>query len=152
MKDDAIEQLQAELEQKRSELGEAQRLVSDLKEELDIFEKKQLALSGERDILISKNRDQVFQMSKHVETIQDKDEKIEQLQATIEILTSGKNFIKKSYDSLMAKLKRIEEENFLIPKKKEESKADQKNSEASTDQELSTILQNELRQLHFKLR
>lgn len=52
----------------------------------------------------------------------------------------------------MAKLKRIEEENFLIPKKKEESKADQKNSEASTDQELSTILQNELRQLHFKLR
>ena len=71
--------MQAELEQKRSELGEAQRLVSDLKEELDIFEKKQLALSGERDILISKNRDQVFQMSKHVETIQDKDEKIEQL-------------------------------------------------------------------------
>ena len=63
----------------------------------------------------------------------------------------GKNFIKKSYDSLMAKLKRIEEDNFLIPKKKEESKVDQK-SEASTDQELSTILQNELRQLHFKLR
>lgn len=79
MRDDTIEQLQAELEQKRSELGEAQRLVSDLKEELDIFEKKQLALSGERDLLISKNRDQVFQMNKHVETIQDKEEKIEQL-------------------------------------------------------------------------
>jgi hypothetical protein len=44
------------------------------------------------------------------------------LQATVEILTSGKNFIKKSYDSVMTKLKRIEEDNFLIPKKKEEEK------------------------------
>jgi len=66
------------------------------------------------------------------------------LQATIEILTSGKNFIKKSYDSLMAKLKRIEEENFLIPKKKEESKNGAK-AEATADTELQTILQNELR-------
>ena len=43
----------------------------------------------------------------------------------MEILTSGKNFIKKSYDAVMNKLKKIEEENFLIPKKKEEEKKGQ---------------------------
>ena len=80
----------------------------------------------------------------------------------MEILTSGKNFIKKSYDSLMAKLKRIEEENFLIPKKKEEESKAADNavntsstsaeSSTSADGDLSAILQNEVRQLHFKLR
>jgi len=61
-------------------------------------------------------------MTKLQEVIIDKDDKIEQLQATVEILTSGKNFIKKSYDSVMNKLKKLEEENFLIPKKKDEEK------------------------------
>lgn len=79
----------------------------------------------------------------------------------MEILTSGKNFIKKSYDSLMAKLKRIEEDNFLIPKKKEEESKAEDNaiasstsaeSSTSADGDLSAILQNEVRQLHFKLR
>jgi len=55
----------------------------------------------------------------------------------------------------MNKLKRIEEENFLIPKKKEETKA-QEESEAQASQNadggLSAILQNEVRQLHFNLR
>ena len=37
----------------------------------------------------------------------------------MEILTTGKNFIKKSYDSVCEKMKKIEAENFLIPKKKE---------------------------------
>ena len=53
----------------------------------------------------------------------------------MEILTSGKNFIKKSYDSLMAKLKRIEEENFLIPKKKEEESKSEE-AESSYDEQL----------------
>ena len=65
-------------------------------------------------------------------------------------MTSGKNFIKKSYDSVMAKLKRIEEDNFLIPKKKEEEKkddtaSDKSSAASSNDEALNTILQNELR-------
>lgn len=53
----------------------------------------------------------------------------------------------------MAKLKRIEEDNFLIPKKKEEEKKDEALIKpATTEDGLNTILQNELRQLHFKLR
>jgi len=39
-KDDMIEQLQNELENKRSEIAEATRTVADLKEELEILEKK----------------------------------------------------------------------------------------------------------------
>lgn len=157
-KDDMIEQLTNELEAKRQEVTEAMRFVADLKEELEISEKKQLAISGERDLLQTKCKDAAFQNITLQETIIDKDEKIEQLQATIEILTSGKNFIKKSYDSLMNKLKRIEEDNFLIPKKKEEKKgnaeAETQSAEAqqNSDGGLSAILQNELRQLHFSLR
>lgn len=54
----------------------------------------------------------------------------------------------------MNKLKKIEEENFLIPKKKEEEKKGQvaDPQEASQENDLNAILQNELRQLHFKLR
>lgn len=66
-----------------------------------------------------------LQNSKLQETIGDKDDKIDQLTATVEILTSGKSFIKKSYDSLQNKIKKMEEENFLIPKKKEEAKGDE---------------------------
>ena len=39
-KDDMIEQLQSELETKRNEIADAQRTVADMKEELDILEKK----------------------------------------------------------------------------------------------------------------
>ena len=58
----------------------------------------------------------------------------------------------------MLKLKKIEEDNFLIPKKKEETKAEgeapaeAEASKTSSDGDLSAILQNEVRQLHFKLR
>ena len=50
-KDDMIEQLQAELETKRQEIEEAQRTVADMKEELDIMEKKHTHVEGERDML-----------------------------------------------------------------------------------------------------
>ena len=39
-KDDMIEQLKAELDSKRVEIADAQRNVADLREELDIMEKK----------------------------------------------------------------------------------------------------------------
>ena len=95
-----------------------------------------------------------------MEESQDKDDKIEELQANVEIHVNAKNFLKKSYDSLMAKLKRIEEENFLIPKKKEADggpankpkEGGGEEEKGGQDNELNTILQNELRQLHFKLR
>lgn len=40
-----------------------------------------------------------------------------QLQETVDILTNDKKFLKKSYESLMTKCKKIHEENILIPKK-----------------------------------
>ncbi len=67
----------------------------------------------------------------------------------MEILTSGKSFIKKSYDSLQNKIKKMEEENFLIPKKKEEAKGDEQAEadaeKANAEGDLNTILQNEVR-------
>ena len=40
-----------------------------------------------------------------------------QLQQTVDILTNDKKFLKKSYESLMNKFKKIQVENILIPKK-----------------------------------
>ena len=157
-KDDFIEQLKAELEAKRQEIADALLSVADLREELDIMEKKQQALSAERDQLNIDCKEQQYQNSKLQEQIEDKDEKIEELKSKVEILTSGKNFIKNAHEKLLAKQKKLEEENFIIPKKKEESKESEESSEESTqpstdgDGGLSAILQNELRQLHFKLR
>ena len=71
-------------------------------------------------MLQTSKRDQEFTIQQQTETIQDKDDEIKQLQSQVEILTSGKNFIKKSYDNAMAKIKKIESENFIIPKKKDE--------------------------------
>ena len=118
-------------------------------------------------MLQTSKRDQEFTIQQQTETIQDKDDEIKQLQSQVEILTSGKNFIKKSYDNAMAKIKKIESENFIIPKKKdeeEEKKAGdaaqaQETSESqpnaqpkNPENDLAAILQNELRDLHFKLR
>ena len=50
-KDDMIEQLKGELESKREELAEAQRGISDLQEELEILQKRQLAVTCEKDLL-----------------------------------------------------------------------------------------------------
>lgn len=101
---------------------EAKREVAHFKEELEILEKKHLQLQTERDQLDWKCRDLQVQMVKQNEAIVDKDDKIEELNATKEILTSGKNFIKKSYDALQNKLRKIEQENYIIPKSKEEEK------------------------------
>lgn len=50
------------------------------------------------------------------------------MQQTVDILTNDKKFLKKSYDSLMAKFKKIQEENILIPKKQGASEEDQKST------------------------
>jgi chromosome segregation ATPase len=155
-KNDLIEQLQSELAEKRAEVTEARNLIGNLKEELDIQEQKQTQVAADRDQLSAKLREQNFLFTKQQEVVNDKDEQIEQLQATVEILTSGKNFIKKSYDSALNKLKKMQEDNILIPKKKEEHKegasAQSDPQSVSQDNELNQALQNELRQLHFKLR
>lgn len=57
-----IEQLQAELDQKRQEVSEAQRVVADLKEELSILEQKQMQLTKDKENLIIAKRDYTFQM------------------------------------------------------------------------------------------
>jgi len=49
--------------------------------------------------------------------LSDRDESMSQLQQTVDILTNDKKFLKKSYESLMNKFKKIQEENILIPKK-----------------------------------
>ena len=89
-------------------------------------------------------------MLKQMQDLEDRDGKIEQLQATLEIATSAKNFLKKSQEAAVKKLERIKEDNFLIPKKKEEEKKQSEESKEESD--LNAILQNELRQVHFKLR
>ena len=118
-------------------------------------------------MLQTSKRDQEFTIQQQTETIQDKDDEIKQLQSQVEILTSGKNFIKKSYDNAMTKIKKIESENFIIPKKKDEeeksaagdgaqaqgaAEAQPNQPQQNQENDLAAILQNELRQLHFKLR
>lgn len=45
-------------------MQETQDVVSDLKEELEILQKKQLQLQGDRDLLQTKNKDQRDKMLK----------------------------------------------------------------------------------------
>jgi hypothetical protein len=75
------------------------------------------------------------------------------LQQTVDILTNDKKFLKKSYESLMAKFKKIQEENILIPKKQGASEEDQKSTfqkDANDPGQLLTAhLQEEVRNLHF---
>lgn len=52
----------------------------------------------------------------------------------------------------MKKLERIKTDNFLIPKKKEEEKKAEDTASNQEESNLNAILQNELRQVHFKLR
>lgn len=104
-------------------MQETQDRVSDLQEELEILQKKQLQVVGDRDMLHTKNKELRDKNLKATQDLEDRDSKIEQLQATLEIATSAKNFLKKSQEAAQRKLERIKEDNFLIPKKKgEESK------------------------------
>ena len=71
--------------------------------------------------------------------MKEKEEEITNLKNNVQVLTSSKNFIKKSFDSLQNKLKKIQSENFLIPKvKKEEEKKDDVGG--LMDDDLSSIL------------
>ena len=73
------------------------------------------------------------------------------MKAEKEILTNAKNIIKKSYDGLSLKFKTMQDENILIPKKgKEEQKVEKK--EVKPEDEMAKQLQEEIRNLHFKIR
>ena len=65
-KQDAIEQLESELAEKRTQLQETQDRFSDLQEELEIIQKKHLQLQGDRDLLLTKNKDQRDKMLKQM--------------------------------------------------------------------------------------
>ena len=71
-------------------------------------------------MLHTKNKELRDKNLKALQDLEDRDSKIEQLQATLEIATSAKNFLKKSQEAAQRKLERIKEDNFLIPKKKGE--------------------------------
>lgn len=74
-----------------------------------------------------------------------------QLQQTVDILTNDKKFLKKSYESLMNKFKKIQEENILIPKKhgQEDERPSVVKDAADPNQLLTLHLQEEVRKLHF---
>lgn len=103
-------------------------------------------------MLHTKNKELRDKNLKATQDLEDRDSKIEQLQATLEIATSAKNFLKKSQEAAQRKLERIKEDNFLIPKKKGEETKAEDSAANQEESNLNAILQNELRQVHFKLR
>lgn len=72
-----------------------------------------------------------------------------QLQQTVDILTNDKKFLKKSYESLMNKFKKIQEENILIPKKIGQEEERPSVVDSDPNQLLTVHLQEEVRKLHF---
>ena len=114
------------MQAEHEKLKESQKLIADLKEELAIAEGRVKQAHAEKEQIQIKAKEIVGKMQKLTDESQDKDDKIDQLNTTIEILNSDKTYIKKSYDSLLEKYKRIQDENILIPKKNqtEEEKGD----------------------------
>ena len=90
------------------------------------------------------------------EDVEDKDVKIDQLTGKVEIMQNNNNFIKKSYDSLQTKLKKLQTENIIIPKEKkgegEEKKVEDDENPKNQVDDLQQNLQEEIRKLHFNLR
>jgi len=132
---------QFETEQMR--LKEAQKLVADIKEELAIAEGRVKQAYSERDKIQSKAKEFIHKIQKLTDASQDKDDKIGQLNATIEILNSDKAYVKKSYDILLAKCQKMQDENILIPKKssnEEESKG-KHSSKSPSKQTMESIEQ-----------
>ena len=95
------------MQAEHEKLKESQKLIADLKEELAIAEGRVKQAHAERDQIQTKAKEFVGKIQKLTDESQDKDDKIDQLNATIEILNSDKTYIKKSYDSLLEKYKRI---------------------------------------------
>ena len=131
-----IEQLEYELTQYRQRMETTLKDFADKKEELDITNHHLEQEKTNADVAQARFRSEKQSLENEIQKIKDenldKDEKIENLTTTVQIERSGKNFIKKSYDALMAKFKRIEEENFLIPKKSKDEAEEAKSSSKET--------------------
>ena len=82
------------------------------------------------------------------EDAEDKTATIEELTAKVDILQNDKNYIKKSYDSLLAKHKQMRNEHILIPKEKKNEEAKDNRASAPLEDDLTTNLQEEVRKLH----
>ena len=83
------------------------------------------------------------------EKIFDKDEKIEQLNLKINILTEENSKMKESYEKLFSKLTMIQENNILIPKDGKRVKVEDTKSLATGDEDYMISLQEEVRNLHY---
>ena len=82
------------------------------------------------------------------EDAEDKAATIEELTSKVDILQNDKNYIKKSYDSLLAKHKKMRNENILIPKEKKDEESKDNRVSMNIEDDLTTNLQEEVRKLH----
>lgn len=85
------------------------------------------------------------------EKLQDRDEKIDEQNSKIEILTGESKQIKESYDKLLAKLTNIQDNHIIIPKESNYYGTDDRLISTSDEQYLNN-LQDEVRKLHFQLK
>ena len=107
----------------------------------------------------SKTKDFIHKIQKLTDECNDKEERLESLTTQADLLAQDKDTIKNLYDIQMEKYSKLLEENILIPKRKEGTSENLRESidksPGKTSQvydESTVFLQDEIRKLHFKLR
>ena len=73
-------------------------------------------MQADKEKLQRKNKEAIFKMQQLQDKIIDRDDKIDQLNSKLDILTGENNQLRENYDKLMKKLEEISENNILIPK------------------------------------
>ena len=112
-------------------------------------------VTGEKESLNQKLRDNLWKTQNLNDKIQDKDEKIEQMNSKMEILNEENSNVKESYEKLLSKLTYIQENNILIPKDGAKRGGNMKGDEQQKmvgDEDYLSNLQEEVRKLHYQLK
>eukprot|EP00347_Sterkiella_histriomuscorum_P007099 403350261 len=151
-KQDQIEILESTLQKEREKLHQFEIQVADINEEYTIQVGKYNQILHEKDVLAQKNKDYIYKMQQLNDTLQDKDEKIDQLSSKVEIMSSENTQIKESYDKLMAKLQFIQENHILIPKDGKRQAMEESPKVSASDEDYLNNLQDEVRKLHFQVK
>ena len=148
---DKIDILESQLEKEKNSLSETQKQVADIKEELQIIEQRYQMIVQEKANALKSLKETQQELLNQKETLGELRDKNEQLIEQVKIGQTENNYLKKNYERQVNKLKQVQENNILIPKRKEEPIAMLNESVIKEEDTLVTRLQQEVRVLHHRL-
>ena len=127
-----------------------EKQVADISEEFQIEQGKFKHLQKERERYIREGKELKSQIQQIKEVVQDKDEKIDQVNSKVEIMTQENTQIKEAYEKLMVKLSYLQENHIMIPK--DGKRLVNQDNKVNGDDDSLNNLQEEVRNLHFTIK